>query len=218
MPAKCTAAGARLALAAVSTETETTHRHTCPLLREWTSWSDRGPLNGRAWPADKSARRRTESAAPAGSRRRRPSQTRRRRSRRTTGTAPPLRMPRAGPELCAPINNTEADGRGSRLPLSKSPYNNNNTHMHLTALCPGLSSWASTTKVQEAPLSLSDRAMRLVSSNLANYHATVQKLLTRQVLTKSMVWSWRFSQRQCVIYNVHSTMTRPSRLPLSHVS
>ena len=40
---------------------------------------------------------------------------------------------------------------------------------------------------QEAQLSPSDRAMRLVSSNLANYHATVQKLLIRQVLTKSMV-------------------------------
>jgi len=35
---------------------------------------------------------------------------------------------------------------------------------------------------------------------------------------KSMVWSWRFSRRQCVIDNVHSTMTRPSRLPLSQVS
>jgi len=35
---------------------------------------------------------------------------------------------------------------------------------------------------QEAQLSPSDRAMRLVSSNLANYHATVQKLLIRQVL------------------------------------
>jgi len=33
----------------------------------------------------------------------------------------------------------------------------------------------------------SDRAMRLVSSNLANYHATVQKLLIRQVLAKSLV-------------------------------
>ena len=33
----------------------------------------------------------------------------------------------------------------------------------------------------------SDRAMRLVSRNLANCHATVQKLLIRQVLTKSMV-------------------------------
>ena len=38
-----------------------------------------------------------------------------------------------------------------------------------------------------------------VSSNLANYHATVQKLLIRQVLTKPMVWSWRFSWGQCVI-------------------
>ena len=65
--------------------------------------------------------------------------------------------------------------------------------------------------VQEAQLSRSDHTMRLVSSNLANYHATVQKLLIRQVLTKPMVWSWRFSRRQCVINNVHSTMTRPSR-------
>jgi len=40
---------------------------------------------------------------------------------------------------------------------------------------------------QEAQLSPSDRAMRLASSNLANYHATVQKLLIRQVLTKPMV-------------------------------
>jgi len=40
---------------------------------------------------------------------------------------------------------------------------------------------------QEAQLSPTDRAMRLVSSNLANYHATVQKLLIRQVLTKPMV-------------------------------
>jgi len=41
--------------------------------------------------------------------------------------------------------------------------------------------------LQEAQLSPSDRAMRLVSSNLTNYHATVQKLLIRQVLTKPMV-------------------------------
>ena len=40
--------------------------------------------------------------------------------------------------------------------------------------------------IQEAQLSPSDRAMRLVSSNLANYQATVQKLLI-QVLTKPMV-------------------------------
>ena len=54
---------------------------------------------------------------------------------------------------------------------------------------------------QVAQLSPSDCAMRLVSSNLANYHASVQKisLLMRQVLTKPMLWSWRFSWRQCVI-------------------
>jgi len=52
---------------------------------------------------------------------------------------------------------------------------------------------------QEAQLSPSDRAMRLVSSNLANYHATVQKQLIRQVLTKPMVWSRKYSWRQCVI-------------------
>ena len=52
---------------------------------------------------------------------------------------------------------------------------------------------------QEAPLSPRDHAMRLVSSNLANYHATVQKLLIRQVLIKPMVLSWRLSWRQCVI-------------------
>jgi len=42
-------------------------------------------------------------------------------------------------------------------------------------------------KKQEAQLSPSDRAMLLVSSNLANYHATVPKLLIRQVLAKPMV-------------------------------
>ena len=71
---------------------------------------------------------------------------------------------------------------------------------------------------QEAQLSPRDRAMRRVNWNLANCHATVQKLLIRQVLTKSMVWRWGFSRRQCVIDNVHSTMTRSSRLPLSQVS
>jgi len=40
---------------------------------------------------------------------------------------------------------------------------------------------------QEAQLSPMDRAMRRVNRNLANCHATVQKLLIRQVLTKSMV-------------------------------
>ena len=47
--------------------------------------------------------------------------------------------------------------------------------------------------VQEVQISPSDRAMRLVRSNLASYHTTVQKLLTGQVLTKPMVWSWRLS-------------------------
>jgi len=56
--------------------------------------------------------------------------------------------------------------------------------------------------------------MRRVNWNLANCQTTVQKLLIRQVLTKLMVWSWRFSGRQCVIDNVHSTMTPSSRLPL----
>ena len=58
---------------------------------------------------------------------------------------------------------------------------------------------------QEAQLSPRDHAMRRVNWNLANCHATVQKLLIRQVLTKSMVWSWRFSRRQCVIDNVQCT-------------
>ena len=69
--------------------------------------------------------------------------------------------------------------------------------------------------IDNAQLSPSDRAMRLVSSNLANCHATVQKLLIREVLTKLMVWSWRFSRRKCVMNNVHSTMMRRSRFPLS---
>ena len=41
--------------------------------------------------------------------------------------------------------------------------------------------------LQEAQLLPSDRALRLVNSNVANYHATMQKLLIRQVLTKPMV-------------------------------
>ena len=41
---------------------------------------------------------------------------------------------------------------------------------------------------------------------------------TTYTTSPGMVWSWRFSRRQCVIDNVHSTMTRSSRLPLSQVS
>jgi len=47
--------------------------------------------------------------------------------------------------------------------------------------------WSQSGRRQEAQLSPSDRAMRLVSSNQTNYHATVQKLLIRQVLTKPIV-------------------------------
>ena len=65
---------------------------------------------------------------------------------------------------------------------------NTHTHTRLTALFPGLPGWAGTRKVQEAQLSPRDRAMRRVNWNLANCHATVQKLLIRQALTKSMVW------------------------------
>ena len=43
------------------------------------------------------------------------------------------------------------------------------------------------------------RAMRCVSWNLANCHATVQELLVRQDLNKSMLWSWRVTVGQCVI-------------------
>ena len=66
---------------------------------------------------------------------------------------------------------------------------------------------------QEAQLLQRDRTMRRVSWNLANCHATVQKLLVRQVLNKSKLWSWRFSWRQQAMCNkhVHSTMMRPSR-------
>ena len=72
--------------------------------------------------------------------------------------------------------------------------------------------------IQEAQLSSSDRAMRLVSSNLANYHATMQKLLIRQVLTKPMVWSWRFSWRQCVINVCALNHDATKSLSLSQVS
>ena len=42
-------------------------------------------------------------------------------------------------------------------------------------------------RLVDGSLSPSDRAMRLVFSNLANYLETVQKLLIRQVLTASMI-------------------------------
>jgi len=61
----------------------------------------------------------------------------------------------------------------------------------------GLASWTgnvtciSVCCLQEAQLSPRDLAMRRVSWNLANCHTTVQKLLVRQVLKKSKLWSWR---------------------------
>ena len=78
---------------------------------------------------------------------------------------------------------------------------------------------------QEAQLSPRDRAMRRVNWNLANCQATVQKLLIRQVVTKSMVWSWRFSReamrdRQCALNHdaiesaaiVSSVINKPTTL------
>ena len=52
---------------------------------------------------------------------------------------------------------------------------------------------------EEAQLSPRDRAMRRVNWNLANCHATVQKLLVRQVQNKSKLWSWRDKVGRCVI-------------------
>ena len=58
---------------------------------------------------------------------------------------------------------------------------------------------------QEAQLSPRDRAMRRVSWNLANCHATV-----RQVLNKSKLWSWWATVGTMCNKHVHSTMTRSS--------
>jgi len=52
---------------------------------------------------------------------------------------------------------------------------------------------------QKAQLSPRDRAMRRVSRNLANCHATVQKLLVRQVLNQvSVVANWPVRQNRAV--------------------
>jgi len=61
------------------------------------------------------------------------------------------------------------------------------------------------------------RAMRSVSWNLANCHATVQKLLVRQDLNKSMLWSWRVTVGQCVINMcTQSWRDRVESLPLPY--
>jgi len=62
-----------------------------------------------------------------------------------------------------------------------------------------MSSPAISVNPQEAQLYPRDRAMRRVSWNLANCHATVQKLLVQQLLNKSKLWSWRVKVGRCVI-------------------
>jgi len=92
-----------------------------------------------------------------------------------------------------------------------------------TFLGPHWNAWHS--YLQEAQLSPRDRTMRRDNWNLANCHATVQKLLIRQVLIKSMVWSWRFSRnamcdRQCALNHdaiqsadiVSSVINKPTTL------
>ena len=61
---------------------------------------------------------------------------------------------------------------------------------------------------QEAQLSTRDRAMRHVNWNLANCHVTVQKLVVRQVLNKSKLWSWKIKVGRCVI----NMCTQPWRI------
>jgi len=68
---------------------------------------------------------------------------------------------------------------------------------------------------QEAQLSPRDRMMHSVSWNLANCHATVQKLLVRQVLNKSKLWSWRVKLGRCVI-NMCTQLWRVESLSLSY--
>ena len=67
--------------------------------------------------------------------------------------------------------------------------------------------------IQEAQLSPKDRAMRRVSWNLANCHATAEKLLVRQVLNKSKLWSWRVKVGRCVI----NMCTQPWRIRVAFV-
>ena len=77
--------------------------------------------------------------------------------------------------------------------------------------------------LQEARSAIAEgpRAMRRLNWNLANCHATVQ---TTYTTIKSWPNRWYevgdlVGSRQCVIDNVHSTMTRSThRLPLSQLS
>ena len=86
-----------------------------------------------------------------------------------------------------------------------------------------LHTYTSLIKTKEAPLSPTDRAMCLVSSNLANYHATVQKLLIRQVLTKQLCISPVYRRLAVAKFSevhnaeiAHVTLTTPNYETLTH--
>jgi len=72
--------------------------------------------------------------------------------------------------------------------------------------------WTRSSAIAEGPR---DASCQLKSCQLPRNSA---ETTYTTFLTKSMVWSWRFSRRQCVIDNVHSTMMPSSRLPLSGLS
>ena len=73
------------------------------------------------------------------------------------------------------------------------------TRTHHARCSPNANSLSRYTARQEAQLSPRDRAMRRVSWSLANCHATVQKLLVRQVLNQvSAVDSWPVRQNRAV--------------------
>jgi len=73
-------------------------------------------------------------------------------------------------------------------------------------LCPDLcTGWVK----QEAQLSPRDRAMRRVSGNLANCHATAE----RQVVNKSKLWSWTVKVGRCVV----NMCTQPWRVRVAFI-
>jgi len=100
-------------------------------------------------------------------------------------------------ELVVSIQATVSLSYGLSLWSSTSGYSTTRVSRNIKVLPTGTLSQLWT--LQEAQLSPKDRAMRRVSWNLANCHATVQKLLVRQVLNKSKLWSWRVTVGRCVI-------------------
>jgi len=64
-------------------------------------------------------------------------------------------------------------------------------------------------------LSPRDRAMRCVSWNYANCHATGQKLLVRQVMNKSKLRSWRVKVGRCV--SLINMCTQPWRIRVAFI-